>query len=311
MSKISVLMSAYNAQEYIEETIKSILNQTFSDFEFIIIDDGSIDNTKMIIDKFNDCRINYYYFENSGLSKSLNRGLKISTGKYIARIDADDICYPTRLEKQYNFMEENPSYVLCGSYTDVIDENGHYIYTFRDIPTSNDCIQKEMEKRNCIVHSSSFYIRQIALSIGGYYEPIKQYFEDYMFFYQFLKQGKAYNFSEPLIKYRLSPGSISTRNKNPKYEKLVQNVIHRGYINDDEKKFLFDHKKNKAKKHIQLSNHFLSLSRLVFIHQANFHKSLYYLTKAIKANPFNLNIFVSFLYMIFVSLLKKSYAKSN
>ena len=130
MPKISVLMSAFNAEKYIGETIDSVLGQSFIDFEFIIINDGSTDQTEVIIKKYNDERIRYFYQENSGLSKALNFGLKISEGDYIARIDADDLCYRNRLEIQLEFMENNPDYVVCGSYTDVIDENGKFIYQY-------------------------------------------------------------------------------------------------------------------------------------------------------------------------------------
>jgi len=305
MPQISVLMSAYNADRYISETIESVLNQTYSDFEFIIIDDGSTDRTKEIITGYKDPRILYFYFENAGLSAALNKGLKISKGKYIARIDADDICYPNRFEKQYKFMEDNPSYAVCGSCTDVIDEVGDYIYTYNDIPTTNEEIQKQFEYKNCIVHSSSFYKRENAISIGGYYEPIKQYFEDFMFFYNIIKTGKAYNFSEPLIKYRVTPGSISSRTNNVRYNKLVLDVIHRGYITDSEKEILFTYRNKKAKKHIQLSNHYLALSRLVFTYQNNYNKANNYFVKSVRANLFNVNIPISFFYMLYFYLFKR------
>lgn len=305
MPEISVLMSAFNAEKYIEEAITSVLGQTFTDFEFIIINDGSTDNTEAIITKFSDNRIKYYSQDNQGVSKSLNRGLKIACGKYIAKLDADDICYNERFKKQFEFMEENPSYVVCGSFTDVIDENGEFIYKFTTIPTINEDIQLEMENRNCIVHSSSFYRRDYALLVGGYYEPIKHYFEDYMFFYNLIKKGKAYNFTESLIKYRVTPGSISSRDKNKKYETLVRNVIHRGHITEKEKVFLFSYRSKKAKKNVQLSNHYLALARLILIYQGNINKSMNFYYKAFKNNPININLLLSGVYMFIVFLMKK------
>ena len=290
MPKISVLMSAFNAEKYIGETIDSVLGQSFIDFEFIIINDGSTDQTEVIIKKYNDERIRYFYQENSGLSKALNFGLKISEGDYIARIDADDLCYRNRLEIQLEFMENNPDYVVCGSYTDVIDENGKFIYQYSGIPSLNKDIQLEMKIKNCIVHSSSFYTRDAALKINGYYEPIKQYFEDYMFFSQIIKIGKAFNFDYSLIKYRVTPGSISTRTKDKKYDKLVKDVIKRGFILDDEKVYLFSLKAKKSKKYIQLSNHYLTLSRLILTYQKDYVNSILSFTQAVKIYPFNMNI---------------------
>lgn len=290
MPKISVLMSSFNAEKYIGETIESVLGQSFIDFEFIIINDGSTDQTEAIIKKYKDERIRYFYQENSGLSKALNYGLKISKGDYIARIDADDLCYRNRLEIQYEFMKNNPDYVVCGSYTDVIDENGKFIYQYSGIPSLNKDIQLEMKMKNCIVHSSSFYTRDAALKINGYYEPIKQYFEDYMFFSQIIKIGKAFNFDYSLIKYRVTPGSISTRTKDKKYDKLVKDVIKRGFILDDEKVYLFSLKAKKSKKHIQLSNHYLTLSRLILTYQKDYSNSILSFTQAVKIYPFNMNI---------------------
>lgn len=309
MPKISVLMSAFNADAFISETIESVLKQTYTDFEFVIIDDGSTDKTREIILNFNDVRIKYFYFENSGLSKSLNRGLQLSTGKYIARIDADDICYPERLLRQFTYMEQNPDCAVCGSFADVIDQMGEYIYTYAAVPTASNEIAKEMYKKNCIVHSSSFFKRESALCVGGYYEPIKHYFEDYMFFFKLIKTGSAYNFSEPFIKYRITPGSISSRTNNRRYNKLVLDVVHRGFINNDELIFLLNFREQKAKKKIHLSNHYLALSRLVFIHQLNVIKSWRYIVRAIKENPINLNILLSIGSMFFGYLLNKFNSK--
>ena len=305
MPKISVLMSAFNAEKYIRETIESVLGQSFIDFEFIIINDGSTDQTEAIIKKYKDERIRYFYQENSGLSKALNYGLKISKGDYIARIDADDLCYRNRLEIQHEFMENNPDYVVCGSYTDVIDENGKFIYQYSGIPCLNKDIQLEMKMKNCIVHSSSFYTRDAALKINGYYEPIKQYFEDYMFFSQIIKIGKAFNFDYSLIKYRVTPGAISTRTKEKKYDKLVKDVIKRGFILDDEKVYLFSLKAKKSKKYIQLSNHYLTLSRLILRYQKDYINSILSFTQAVKIYPFNMNILYTAVFLIIEGLKLK------
>lgn len=305
MSKISVLMSAYNAQEYIEETIKSILNQTFTDFEFIIIDDGSTDKTKEIICKIKDNRIKYFFFENAGLSVSLNRGLKISTGKYIARIDADDICYPTRLEKQYIFMEENPDYVVCGSYVDVISNAGEFIFTNKDVPLSDGEIRIEITKKNCFNHPTTFYRREQALQVGGYYEPIKQFFEDYMFFFQLIKLGKAANIPEPLIKYRLTPGSINSARHSKKFKLLVKNVVERGYIIENEKEYLEKFKKKGHNKRNKMSNHYLNTARFFLINQSNVQKFKHYYTLSIKSNPLNPSIIIQSIYMLYKIFFSK------
>ena len=115
--QISVVMPAYNAEKYITEAIDSILFQTFKDFEFIIINDASTDSTKDIIESYKDPRIKLVNNEqNKGVAKSLNIGISVACGKYIARMDADDIALPERFQKQFDFMEQHPNIDVCGSW---------------------------------------------------------------------------------------------------------------------------------------------------------------------------------------------------
>ena len=118
--KMSVIMPVYNGEKYLKEAIDSILNQTFSDFEFIIVNDCSSDNTEDIIKSYKDNRIVYLKNEeNSGVATTLNRGLDIAKGEYIARMDADDISLPKRFEKQVDFMDKNKNCIICGSNTEL------------------------------------------------------------------------------------------------------------------------------------------------------------------------------------------------
>ena len=128
---ISVLISVFNGESFIRDSINSILNQSFKNFELIIVNDGSSDNTLNILNSFSDERIVILNQNNTGLSVALNNGLAISTGKYIARLDADDFAFPNRLQLQYDFMESNPDYVLCGGFADVYDSDSNFIYTYK------------------------------------------------------------------------------------------------------------------------------------------------------------------------------------
>ncbi len=105
--KVSVLMTVYNGQEYLNIAIDSILKQTFKDFELIIMDDGSTDNTRFVVENYNDKRIVYVYQDNQGQAAALNNGIQIARGDYIARMDADDISYKNRLELQVKFLDDN------------------------------------------------------------------------------------------------------------------------------------------------------------------------------------------------------------
>lgn len=130
--QISVIMPAYNAEKYIAEAINSILTQTFNDFEFIIINDASTDSTKEIIESYKDLRIKFINNEqNQGVAKSLNIGLAAARGKYIARMDADDISLPQRFQTQFDFMEQNPDIGICGSWAQNFGERDDVIKTYQ------------------------------------------------------------------------------------------------------------------------------------------------------------------------------------
>ncbi len=126
--KVSVIMSVYNGDKYLREAIESILNQTFTDFEFIIVNDGSTDNSLEIIESYDDERIKTINNKkNIGLTKSLNKALKFAKGKYIARQDADDVSLPNRFEKQVEYLDSHPEVALVGTSVYLIDENGKII----------------------------------------------------------------------------------------------------------------------------------------------------------------------------------------
>src|ERR1039458_2059372 len=120
---VSVVMSVYNGKESIRDAVNSILSQSFKDFEFIIIDDGSTDGSADIIESIKDERIILLKQENSGLSVALNNGIKISGAKYIARMDADDISMDTRLEKEYNVLENNSEIGIVGTFITLINKD--------------------------------------------------------------------------------------------------------------------------------------------------------------------------------------------
>src|SRR5437868_7347070 len=124
---VSVIMTVYNAQEYLNMAVDSILNQTYKNLEFIIINDGSTDNSGHIIEAYNDPRIKYIPQKNQGLAAALNKGIGLAKGKYIARMDHDDISYQMRLEKQVEFMEDNREVAMAGTSFDLIDSDSGII----------------------------------------------------------------------------------------------------------------------------------------------------------------------------------------
>ena len=208
-------------------------------------------------------------------------------------------------------MEENPNYVLCGSYSNVISDVGEFIFTAKDIPLSDTEIRNKINEKNCFYHPSTFYKREQALQIGGYYQPINCchiVFEDYMFFYQLIKKGKASNIPEALIKYRLSPGSLSNFSNfsnNRKYLSLVKRAVFRGFITDEEKDYLNSFNKKKPTGKTKMSNYYLNIARYFLTYQSDLSKVKYYLFLAIKASPLNPNILIHGLYMVYIQVTHK------
>ncbi len=209
---VSVLIPVYNAEKYIKEALDSILNQTFKNFELIIINDCSTDSTEKIIKRYakKDSRILLVNNkENLKISKTLNKGIGIAKGKYIVRMDADDWSYPDRIEKQVGYMESNPDIVLSSGNMEICDEK-MIIKNRSNFPTTDHNIREVLLQYNPMVHPAMIFRRDIALSIGGYNETVKS--EDYMFIIDMSSKGKLGNLKDILIKYRIL-GNSHTGNK--------------------------------------------------------------------------------------------------
>ncbi|MGA1874719.1 MAG: glycosyltransferase [bacterium] len=205
---ISVVMSVFNGGKYLESSLNSVLNQTFQDFECIIINDASIDNTEEILKRFNDPRIKIAANpENLGLTKSLNKGLSLSKGKYIARMDADDISLPHRFEKQLTFLEENPDHALVGSSYYQIDDRGK-IGSLIKVLTNDSNIRPGLKNQNWFGHGSVMMRRDAALRLGGYNERYT-YAQDYDLWLRMAETYKVANLEEPLYCWRLTSSCIS------------------------------------------------------------------------------------------------------
>ena len=220
---LTVLMPVYNGEKYLNEAIDSILNQTFSDFEFLIINDGSTDNTEDIILSYSDPRIRYIKNEkNLKLIATLNKGLDLVQGIYIARMDADDISLPTRLEKQLNFLVNNQDYILVSSR---ISSFGS-VSNFYSRSLTNDQIIQELLSNNCIYHSTVM-LNKLLLK-DEIYRSSFLHAEDYDLWTRICLLGKMIVLDEVLLKYRVHEDSISQSNYEQQYEmvkKIRSNIL--------------------------------------------------------------------------------------
>jgi len=203
-------MSVHNGERYLEKAIESILGQTFTNFEFIIVDDGSTDSSFSIIQTYaaKDQRIRFASQTNKGLTKTLNQMLNQAQGDLIARIDADDIALPERLERQVAFLQREPDVVCVGSSLDWIDEKGRFI-AHCPMPQSNNELQQLMLGGISMLHHPCAMFRRLGvLQVGGYDESLKTS-ADLDLWLKLGEIGKLANLPETLMLYRLHPHSIT------------------------------------------------------------------------------------------------------
>jgi glycosyltransferase involved in cell wall biosynthesis len=211
--KISVIISAYNASLYIEEAVMSIIEQSFKDFELLVMNDGSKDDTleKLyeIQKKLKDDRLKIFDQTNQGLIFSLNKLISLSKGGYILRMDADDISLAERLEKQVKFLDENKDYILAGTQAVFIDKEGKEFGDFL-VPKTNEEIRKKFIFHNPFIHPSVMF-RKNTLSEIVYKKSFK-HAEDYELWSRLLFLGKVANLDEVLLKYRVLDTGITKQN---------------------------------------------------------------------------------------------------
>lgn len=210
---VSVVLTVYNRPEKVCKTIESILNQTFKDFELLIIDNASTDDTVERIKKFDDPRIRLIVNErNMGQTYSLNRGLDEAKGKYIARIDSDDIMLPKRLQKQVSFMEKHDDYVLCGAWVRFISDQDELSDTLKLCSTDKGL--RFMQTFACgMSHPAAMFRRSTLEEHGIRYNKEVSIAEDYEMWFKLLEHGKGLNIPKVLIYYRKGEENDSVINK--------------------------------------------------------------------------------------------------
>ena len=223
---VSVVMAVKNGGQIMREAIDSILKQTFTDFELIIINDGSTDETLEVISQYPDSRIQVYSQENQGLARSLNRGVCLATGKYIARQDHDDISLLTRLEKQVAYLEANPKVGLLGTAAEIWNQTGP-TGRFHHHPTKPAILAFDLIFNNPFVHTSWMFRSSVINQIGYYtIEPKREPPEDYEYVSRICREFEVSNLPETLVIYREFPNSLSSQIR-PNQEGKIKTFIER------------------------------------------------------------------------------------
>jgi len=288
--KITVLMPAYNAERYIAAAISSVLKQSFTDFELLIVNDGSTDNTARIIKSFKDPRIVLVEHENKGIAEALNTGLIYSRAPYIARFDADDICYPDRLKTQYDFITAHPEYSIIGSAADYMDAHENYIFTQHPVAHLNEEIQ-DLSYTICpFIHSSVFYKKDIIIRNGGYNQHAYTY-EDHFLWMNILKNAKACNLSQPLLKVRLNPESITIDEKwrTKKFRDIKYASLKSGVITAADGMELKQIAKKQYLPKIKEGSYYALCGKKFLINNYQPEKARVHMLKAIGLHPFRLD----------------------
>ncbi len=219
--KVTVLMPVYNGSQFLSQAIESILNQTFDDFEFLIFNDGSTDSSANIIRSYSDKRIKYFdYKKNYGHVYHLNHGIEIAQGKYIARMDADDVSLPKRFIKQVVFMDNNPEVGVCGTWFRILGTRHVVRHPIEDVN-----IRIALLNDSVIGHPTAMIRTALLRQHNLYYESSFVPVEDYLLWVILSGFGKLANLPEILLHYRIHGNQISSKHKLKQQEKaqLVRN----------------------------------------------------------------------------------------
>jgi len=209
MPTVSVIIPVYEGEKTIKDTIQSVLNQTFSDFELIVINDGSEDSTLKIVSNVQDPRVKVFSYPNAGLSASRNRGIALASGEYITFIDADDLWTPDKLEAQLKALQENSQAAVAYSWTDWIDESNQFIGRGSYITENGDVFAKLLLS-DFVANGSNALIRRQALTkVGGFDESLTSA-EDWDMWLRLAAHYEFVAVPSPQILYRISPSSMSS-----------------------------------------------------------------------------------------------------
>ena len=204
--RVTVLMSVHNGERYLQDAVDSILRQTWKDFEFLVVNDGSTDGSADILDACNDARMRIIHLDWSGGAHALNHGLELARGEYVANLDQDDMSYPLRLQAQVTFLDRYPDVAVVGTACESLDEDSQTT-ALRVLVTEDREIRKMLLRANPLVHTSAMYRRQPIREFGGFNPRLKLMF-DYDLWSRVAVEHKLANLPDVLTVKRLHSGQF-------------------------------------------------------------------------------------------------------
>lgn len=284
--KISVLMSVHNGEAFLQEAISSISQQTETDFEFLIIDDGSTDGTSRILDQFakSDSRLKILNQNCQGLTKSLNRALKESRGQFIARMDADDIAYPNRFEEQVRFLSENLQTVAVGSSLQLIDADGDPLWIQQASVSKEEIETKLATGHGAIAHPSAIIRGEAIRKLNGYDESFR-YAQDLDLWLRLSNEGDLANLQQPLLKYRLHMTSITTGKRVDQLQNAKRAVEKAGKSTKVIQQWIDEAKQSSGPSEIQIELQWMDLAAA----EGNFQTAKKYAWRHMARNPLSVS----------------------
>jgi glycosyltransferase involved in cell wall biosynthesis len=283
---VTVLMPAYNAGKYIADAIASVMSQSFRDFELLIVNDGSTDNTRDIVNSFDDSRIRLVDSAHGGVAAALNTGIREARGMYIARFDADDLCFADRLQIQAAFLDHHADYILVGSDAEYIRENGGHLFQFRCRSYAHEDILENLYMHCPFIHSAVMYRKEAVIGAGCYPEAAHN-FEDYLLWVNLVKSGKCCNLPLPLIKVRFNPDSVTIDEKwrGAYFRALKMKILKRGNITAKEGQELLRILRQQDTKKIKTGSYHALCSKKFLADNYQPAKARWHAGKAIRAYP--------------------------
>lgn len=222
---ISVVLPAYNAEQFLYESIQSILTQSLSDFELIVINDGSKDNTEKVVNGFNDPRIRYFSQDNKGMAATLNKAIELSVGEFVARMDADDIAFAQRFEKQISFLRANPEFAAVGTRAAIFSRSINEVTGYHNHSCDHGTLCVDLLFDNPFVHSSMMIRRKVFLEHQAYDLSKHSLIQDFELWSRFSQTMKLANIPEVLMYYREVNSGISQTTKNYREVVIEQAIV--------------------------------------------------------------------------------------
>ncbi len=299
-------MPAYNAGLYIEEAVSSILEQTFRDFEFLIINDGSKDNTMELLSQYKDPRIRIINRENRGVIASLNEGISLASSELIARMDADDVCYPQRLQVQYDFLMANPDYLAVGSDAEAIDKEGNYLLHLSPLGHSYEEIKNTVHLKVPFIHPCVTFRRRAVEKVGGY--PVNAlHFEDHLLWRKLIETGKVCNLRETLLKVRFNPESVTIDERwiGQPFLDIRKRSIQAGMVSQEDAALLRTKVNFHVRPEFKHASYYAMVAKKYLWNKTDSVKARQHLGESLRQYPYKLSVYLLYLASFVPASLRK------